>query len=188
MALRLLVGLGNPGPEYEGTRHNVGFRFVDRWVGGAGSSWRPFKGLGVFTKRDEVLVAKPTTYMNESGRFVRMFASFHNVVASDMLVVYDELSLPLGKIRLRRKGSSGGQKGMLSIIQHMGTEELPRLRIGIGPQSEGVDSADFVLGRFKPSEDRDLDAALGLAEDAVRVVVENGLEAAMNRFNPDSQA
>lgn len=184
MALKLVVGLGNPGPEYERTRHNVGFRLADRLVGEADSSWRDFKGLGVAAKRGEVWVVKPMTYMNESGQFVRAFAAYHNVSPSELLVVYDELALPLGKLRLRKKGSAGGQKGMLSILQHFGTEEIARLRIGIGPQPERMDSADFVLSRFRSAEEKELDAALDLAVDAVEAVRDKGLDAAMNRFNP----
>lgn len=184
MALRLVVGLGNPGPEYERTRHNVGFRFVDRLAGGADSFWKEFKGAGVFSKWGGIYLAKPMAYMNESGRFVRQFSAFHDVSISEMLVVYDELSLASGRIRLRKKGSSGGQKGMLSIIQHMGTEEIPRLRIGVGPQPDKMDSADFVLSRFRPAEEKAVDDALGLAEEAVRVVIESGIDAAMNIFNP----
>lgn len=184
MALRLVVGLGNPGSEYERTRHNVGFRLADRLVGGVDVFWKDFKGLGVYAKRGDVYVAKPMTFMNESGRFVQTFAAFHDVAVSEILVVYDEIALPLGKIRLRKKGSAGGQKGMLSILRHLGTEEVLRLRIGIGPQPERMDSADFVLSRFKPAEEKDLDAALGSAEDAVRVVAESGVDMAMNRFNP----
>ena len=184
MALRLIVGLGNPGSEYERTRHNVGFRLADRLAGKVDVHWQDFKGLGVHAKWGDVFVAKPMTYMNESGRFVRAFAAFHNIAVPDMLVVYDEISLPLGKIRLRKKGSAGGQKGMLSIIQHMGTEEISRLRIGIGPQPEAMDSADFVLSRLKPAEENDLNAALELSADAVKTVLESGVDLAMNRFNP----
>jgi PTH1 family peptidyl-tRNA hydrolase len=184
VALKLVVGLGNPGPEYERTRHNVGFRLADRLVGEADSSWRDFKGLGVAAKRGDLWVVKPMTYMNESGRFVRAFADYHEVGPADLLVVYDELALPLGKLRLRKKGSAGGQKGMLSILQHFATEELPRLRIGIGPQPERIDAANFVLSRFRAAEEKELDAALDLACDAVETVREKGLDAAMNRFNP----
>jgi len=184
VALKFVVGLGNPGPEYERTRHNVGFRLADRLVGEAGSPWRDFKGLGVAAKRGELWVAKPMTYMNESGRFVRAFADYHNVVPGDILVVYDELALPLGKIRLRKKGSAGGQKGMLSILHHFGTQEIPRLRIGIGPQPERMDSANFVLSRFRSAEEKDLDAALDLATDAIETLRDSGIDAAMNRFNP----
>ncbi|MFI5346263.1 MAG: aminoacyl-tRNA hydrolase [Elusimicrobiota bacterium] len=184
MALRLVVGLGNPGSEYERTRHNVGFRLVDRLVGGADPFWKDFKGLGVVSKWGDVWVAKPMTYMNESGQFVRQFADYHNIPVGDILAVYDELALPLGKVRLRKKGSAGGQKGMKSIINHFGTEEVSRLRIGIGPQPERMDAADFVLGRFKPAEEKDLEDGLARAEDAARTVLENGMDVAMNRFNP----
>lgn len=185
MALKLVVGLGNPGPEYEKTRHNVGFRLADRLVGEAVLSWRDFKGLGLVAKTsDSIWVAKPMTYMNLSGEFVQKFAAYHNIALEDILVVYDELAIPLGKIRLRKKGSSGGQKGMLSIIQHFGTENVSRLRIGIGPQPERMDSASFVLGRFNKAEEQALDGALSLASDAVGVVREAGIDAAMNRYNP----
>jgi PTH1 family peptidyl-tRNA hydrolase len=184
VALKLVVGLGNPGPEYERTRHNVGFRLADRLVGGADSSWRDFKGLGVAAKRGELWVVKPMTYMNESGRFVRAFADYHNAPASDILVVYDELALPLGKLRLRKQGSAGGQKGMLSILQHFGTQEIPRLRVGIGPQPERVKAEDFVLSRFRAAEENDLDAALDRAVEAVEAVHDVGMDLAMNRFNP----
>jgi PTH1 family peptidyl-tRNA hydrolase len=184
VALKLVVGLGNPGPEYERTRHNVGFRLADRLVGGADSSWRDFKGLGVAAKWGDVWVVKPMTYMNESGRFVRAFADYHNAGPSDLLVVYDELALPLGKLRLRLKGSAGGQKGMLSVLQHFGTQEIPRLRIGIGPQPERVRAEDFVLSRFRSAEEAELGDALDQAAAAVALAHADGIEKAMNRFNP----
>ena len=183
MALKLVVGLGNPGPEYEETRHNVGFRLADRLVGEA-EAFSNFKGLGVAAKNGDLWVIKPMTYMNESGQFVRAFADFHKIVPAEILPVYDELALPLGKLRLRLKGSSGGQKGMLSIIRHLGTEEIPRLRIGIGPQPERMDASAFVLGRFNKSEEKELDAVLDRAVQAVGVAVKNGVDMAMNRYNP----
>jgi PTH1 family peptidyl-tRNA hydrolase len=184
VGLRLVVGLGNPGPEYERTRHNIGFRLADRLVGEADSFWKDFKGLGVVAKWGGVWVGKPMTFMNESGRFVRAFADFHKIPAAETLVVYDEIALPLGKVRVRKRGSAGGQKGMLSILRHMGTEEVPRLRLGIGPQPERMDSADFVLARFKPAEADALEAALSTAADAAECVRADGLDAAMNRYNP----
>ncbi|MDD5303012.1 MAG: aminoacyl-tRNA hydrolase [Elusimicrobia bacterium] len=183
MALKLVVGLGNPGSEYEKTRHNVGFRLADRLVGEA-DSFSNFKGLGVAAKSGGLWVAKPMTYMNLSGEFVQKFASYHNIALEDILVAYDEMALPLGKIRLRVKGSAGGQKGMLSIIQHFGTESIARVRIGIGPQPERMDAAAFVLGRFNKSEELELEKALDLAIDAVRLAADSGVEAAMNRYNP----
>jgi PTH1 family peptidyl-tRNA hydrolase len=184
VALRLVVGLGNPGSEYERTRHNIGFRLVDRLVGEADPFWKDFKGLGVVAKWGEVWVAKPMTYMNESGQFVRAFAQYHNIAVPELLVVYDELALPLGKVRLRKKGSAGGQKGMKSILAHFGTEEVPRLRLGVGPQPERMDSADFVLSRFKSAEEADLEDGLSRGAEAVRLVQSDGIEAAMNKFNP----
>lgn len=183
MALKLVVGLGNPGPEYEKTRHNVGFRLADRLVGGA-EPFSNFKGLGVAAKAGGLWVAKPMTYMNLSGEFVQKFAAYHNIALEDMLIVYDEMALPLGKIRLRKNGSAGGQKGMKSIIQHFGTENVARLRIGIGPQPEKMDASAFVLGRFNKSEENELDAVLASAAEAVGVVRENGIDLAMNRYNP----
>ncbi|MDX6770578.1 MAG: aminoacyl-tRNA hydrolase [Elusimicrobiota bacterium] len=186
MALKLVVGLGNPGPEYEKTRHNVGFRLADRLVGGADSfsQGKNFKGLGMAVKRGDLWVAKPMTYMNLSGEFVKQFAAYHNIAVPEILVVYDELALPLGKIRLRLKGSAGGQKGMLSIIQHLGTDEVSRLRVGIGPQPERMDSADFVLGRFSGSEEEALAGALERAVEAVDLAREKGVVEAMNKYNP----
>jgi peptidyl-tRNA hydrolase, PTH1 family len=184
VALRLVVGLGNPGSEYERTRHNVGFRLVDRLVGEADLSWKDFKGLGVAAKWGDVWVAKPMTYMNESGQFVKTFAGYNNIPLPEILVVYDEISLPLSRIRLRKKGSAGGQKGMLSIIRHLGTEEVSRLRVGIGPQPEKMDSADFVLSRFRSAEEADLEKGMSDAEKAVCAVRDEGMDAAMNRFNP----
>lgn len=184
MVLKLVVGLGNPGPEYENTRHNVGFRLVDRLVGGADSFWKDFKGLGVAAKAGDLWVAKPMTYMNLSGEFVQKFAAYHNIALADILVVYDEMAINLGKLRLRKKGSAGGQKGMLSIIQHFGTEEIARLRIGIGPQPEKMDASAFVLGKFTKSQEDELETALDLAREAVGVVRETGIDAAMNKYNP----
>ncbi len=184
MALRLVVGLGNPGPEYERTRHNIGFRLADRLVGEADACWKDFKGLGVAARWGDAWVIKPMTFMNESGRFVRAFADYHQVPASEILVVYDEIALPLGKVRLRTKGSAGGQKGMLSILRHLGTDEVPRLRLGIGPQPERMDAADFVLAKFKPAEADALESTLSLAADAAAAVRSDGLDAAMNRYNP----
>lgn len=184
MALKLVVGLGNPGPEYEKTRHNVGFRLADRLVGEADSFWKDFKGLGVAAKVGDLWVAKPMTFMNLSGEFVQKFAAYHNIALEHILIAYDELALPLGKIRLRKNGSSGGQNGMKSIIQHFGTDNVSRIRIGIGPQPEKVSATNFVLGRFNKSEEIELDAVLDRAAEAVKDVAEKGIDVAMNRYNP----
>lgn len=184
MALKLVVGLGNPGPEYEKTRHNVGFRLADRMVGEADFSWKDFKGLGVATKAGSLWVAKPMTFMNLSGEFVQKFAAYHNIALEDILIVYDELAIPLGALRIRKNGSSGGQNGMKSIIQHFGTENVARLRIGIGPQPEKVNATNFVLGKFSKTEETVLDEVLSRAMEAVQSMVENNIDHAMNKYNP----
>jgi len=181
--LRLVVGLGNPGERYARTRHNVGFRFVEH-LAGADAAWKDFHGLGRVARVDSLWLAEPMTFMNESGRFVQSFANFYKILPGEILVCFDDIALPLGRLRIKRSGSSGGQKGMLSIIQTLGTQEIPRLRVGIGPQPEGWDSADFVLSRFAAAEDAEVERALKDGAEALRLIDTDGIEAAMNRFNP----
>lgn len=183
MALRLVVGLGNPGEEYSRTRHNVGFMLADRLVG-ADADWKWFEGdLGQWTRSpSSVFVLKPMTYMNLSGDCVQRFAAFYKIKPEEILVVTDDLALPLGRIRIRKDGSSGGQKGLKHILERMGTQAVPRLRIGIGPQPQFMDSAAFVLQRFKPSEE--IEPILDESVEAVRAIEEAGLDSAMNRYNP----
>ena len=184
--LKLVVGLGNPGTKYQGTRHNVGFEVIDRLAqGGARSSFsRKFDGLLAETEIDyrRVLLLKPETFMNLSGRSVGQALRFYKLGPADLLVVCDDLSLPLGKLRIRTAGSDGGQKGLRDIIAHLGTEQFTRLRIGIGERGE-VDAADYVLSRFRTAERPIIDDALILATQAVAVWVTQGTDAAMNRFN-----
>ena len=182
MALKLVVGLGNPGPEYEKTRHNVGFRLADRMVGEADLSWRDFKGLGLVAKtNDSIWVAKPMTFMNLSGEFVQKFAAYHNIALEDILIAYDEMALPLGKIRIRKNGSAGGQKGMLSIIQHFGTDKVARIHRWAPAGKD--DATDFVLGRFNKAKQRAGRRSAAAAE-AVGSIRENGIDRTMNRYNP----
>ncbi|MBI5209571.1 MAG: aminoacyl-tRNA hydrolase [Elusimicrobia bacterium] len=180
--MRLVVGLGNPGPRYARTRHNAGFRVVEA-LAGAESRWRDFRGLGRCVRREGVVVAEPLTYMNDSGSFVSALCRFHKVQAAELLVCFDDISLPLGRLRLKAAGSSGGQKGMESIIAHLGTAAIPRLRVGVGPLPPGWEATDFVLGRFAAAEETVFARAVLDAADAVRVALQDGLEAAMNRFN-----
>ncbi|RUL87599.1 aminoacyl-tRNA hydrolase [Tautonia sociabilis] len=184
---KLIVGLGNPGPKYEGTRHNVGFDVVDRLAqGGRPSSFsKKFDGLLAEAELDfhRVLLLKPQTFMNLSGRSVRQAVQFYKLTpADDLLVICDDISLPLGKLRIRPKGSDGGQKGLRDIIAQLGTPEFPRLRIGVGDPGP-ADAADYVLGRWRNTERPVIDDALIAATQAVAVWVSQGLEAAMNRFN-----
>jgi PTH1 family peptidyl-tRNA hydrolase len=183
---KLVVGLGNPGSKYEGTRHNIGFEAVDLLArGGAGASFAAkFDGLlaEVEIAFHRVLLLKPQTFMNLSGRSVRQVVQFYKIDLADLLVVCDDLSLPLGKLRLRPGGSDGGQKGLRDIAAQLGTDGYPRLRIGIGDRGP-IDASDFVLTRFRPAERPTIDDALITASQAVAVWVDRGIDEAMNRFN-----
>jgi peptidyl-tRNA hydrolase, PTH1 family len=185
-ALKLVVGLGNPGTKYHETRHNIGFELVDRLArGGRGAGFsRKFEGLIAEAEIDfrRVLLLKPETFMNLSGRSVGQAVRFYKLPLSEILVVCDDLSLPVGKLRIRPGGSDGGQKGLRDITAHLATDEFPRLRIGIGERND-VDAVDYVLSRFKSSERPIIDDALILASQAVAVWVTQGIEPAMNRFN-----
>lgn len=181
--LRLVVGLGNPGREYANTRHNIGFMLVERMAARAGAQFRlekPWKTE--WTRVDDLLLCKPLTYMNLSGEAVRQISQFYKIEPAETLVVLDDLALPLGKLRLRGAGSAGGHNGLRSIIQHLGTSDVPRLRFGIGASQPG-ETVNHVLGRFTPEEQEPVTEALERAEAAVRAVQGQGLAAAMNAFN-----
>lgn len=181
--LRLVVGLGNPGAEYAGTRHNAGFMVVERLAAAGRVAFRRERAWKCELARDgDLLLSKPLTYMNASGEAVRALADFFKIAPSEMLVVSDDLALPLGKLRLRPSGSAGGHNGLRSIAAHLGTQEIPRLRIGIGAAVRG-ETVDYVLGRFEEEERADFEAGLVRAEEAVRAVQQRGLAAAMNAFN-----
>jgi PTH1 family peptidyl-tRNA hydrolase len=172
---------------YQATRHNIGFEVVDRLAeGGSGVRFaRKFDGLLAETEIDfhRVLLLKPETFMNLSGRSVRQVVQFHKFdPTTDLLAICDDLSLPLGRLRLRSGGSDGGQKGLRDIAAQLGTEQFARLRIGIGDRG-AIDAADFVLSRFRAAERPIIDDALILATQAVAVWVTQGIAAAMNRFN-----
>ncbi len=184
--IKLVVGLGNPGTKYHGTRHNIGYELVDRLASGGSRAnfTNKFEGQLAETEIDyrRVLLLKPETFMNLSGRSVGQAVRFYKLPLSDVMVVCDDLSLPVGKIRLRPGGSDGGQKGLRDITAHLTTDQFPRLRIGIGENS-GIDAADYVLSRFKTSERDAIDDALILASQAVAVWVTQGIDTAMNRYN-----
>jgi len=183
---KLVVGLGNPGSKYEGTRHNIGFEVIDRLAeGGIGARFnRKFDALVAEIEIDfhRVSLLKPETFMNLSGRAVAQALRFYKLEPVDLLVICDDLSLPLGKLRIRGGGSDGGQKGLRDVTAHLGTETFARLRIGIGERGP-VDAADFVLSRFRGAERPIIDDTLILAAQAVAVWTTQGLAAAMNRFN-----
>jgi PTH1 family peptidyl-tRNA hydrolase len=188
---RLILGLGNPGGEYRGTRHNVGFRVVDELARRFGvpvdllecNSLAGRTGAG----EDEVLLAKPQTYMNRSGHAARCFVERYGLDPAAVLVVYDEVNLPLGKLRLRRSGSPAGHRGLESILEGLRTGEVPRLRLGVAPPADGrppsEDLADFVLSPFEPQELEEAEAMIRRAADACETWLREGPEAAMARHN-----
>lgn len=180
---RLIVGLGNPGKEYERTRHNVGFMVLDRLAARVGASWRKEKEWKAEVARhDGILFCKPTSFMNLSGKPVSTVAHFYKIAPGEMLVVYDDVALPVGKLRFRADGSAGGHNGIKSIVEHLGTQAVPRLRLGIGASDPG-EMVSHVLGRFSPAELPALEEGLASAVEAVEFAQTRGLQAAMNQFN-----
>ena len=187
LALRLVVGLGNPGARYARTRHNAGFRLVES-LAAQDSIWKDFRGLGLYAREGSLILAQPLTYMNESGKFVQAFGNFYKIKPPEILVCFDDVALPLGRLRLKASGSAGGQKGMQSIIESLGTQDIPRLRLGIGPQPPGLDSTHYVLSSFTAAEEKILSEVFESGSQAVRLAAQEGLAAAMNRFNPGKTA
>lgn len=187
MSYTLIAGLGNPGAQYEKTRHNAGFRVVDALAEKFGADFQSWQNTGVYAKvsvgGQEVLLAKPMTYMNLSGQLVSGLARFYKIPPEKMLICFDDMSLHVGDIRLRPSGSAGGQKGMKHIIEQLGTDKIARLRVGIGPKPDYFDAADFVLGKFTKDEEPILQTVISKATQAIEVYLQDGLEKAMNRFN-----
>jgi peptidyl-tRNA hydrolase, PTH1 family len=182
--MKAIIGLGNPGAEYAGTRHNLGFDVVDelarRWDVRL-RSWKSVAALGIASNRT-VLLAQPKTFMNASGIAVSRIAGFYRIDVADLLVVADDVNLPLGRLRLRRSGSAGGHNGLKSIIEQVG-DQFPRLRIGVGRGGAASDLVDHVLSTFERDE-RDLVTRMAaLAADAAVMFSESGIESAMNGFN-----
>lgn len=187
--MKVVVGLGNPGPRYEGTRHNVGFDVVAQLAQRhQADPWKEkFEALvsDIWLDGQKVLLVLPQTYMNRSGRCVGRLADFYQLDLQDLVIVCDDLNLDLGRLRWRGSGSSGGQKGLANIIVHLGTEAFPRQRIGIGRPPGRMDVVSFVLGRLRGEEKDILEHAVQRAADAVECWTRDGLPATMNRFNPD---
>jgi PTH1 family peptidyl-tRNA hydrolase len=183
----LIVGLGNPGAQYRYNRHNVGFMLADRLADRLGVKFTRLESKALVTKGEHegrrIVLAKPHTFMNLSGQSVGALVRFYKVPLSNLLVAYDDVDLPLGTVRMRPDGGSAGQKGMASIIERLGTQEIPRLRLGVGRPPGRMDAADYVLQDFPAGEKELLQATLDRAADAALVFVMEGLEAAMNRYN-----
>ena len=178
---RLIVGLGNPGREYRETRHNVGFMILDRLAARERSEFRTEKSWQAEVARTgDLLLCKPLTFMNLSGQSVRPLCQFYKIEPAKVLVILDDMALPLGKLRLRADGSAGGHNGLQSVIEHFGTQSIPRLRVGIG--AAPGEATGHVLGRFALEEKAALEQSLDRALEAIDCVREKGLEAAMNTY------
>lgn len=185
--IRLIAGLGNPGSEYSGTRHNVGFEIVDRLAAEWGLVWQHDKSWhALWAKGEKAILVKPTSYMNRSGEPVQAVARFYKIAPTEMLVVLDDMALPLGRLRLRPDGGTAGHNGLESVIVQFGTEEIPRLRVGIGaaPQEGAI---DYVLSRFFEEERPLVNDTIARAADAVKCAIDNGLLSAMNQFNKNPE-
>ena len=184
----LLVGLGNPGTQYENTRHNVGFLVADELAERQNAPIQrlKFKALTnlLTISGEKVLVMKPQTYMNLSGEAVGEAARFYKIPADHVVVISDDISLPGGKLRIRTGGSAGGHNGLKNIIQHLGTDQFPRIKVGVGaPGQAGYDVVDWVIGRPLGEDQKVLMEALDRAGDAAEVLISQGPDRAMNRFN-----
>lgn len=185
--MKLIVGLGNPGGKYRDTRHNVGFHVLDLLVQQSGGSIPRSRFQGEWTEArvggETCGLLCPHTYMNHSGRSVLEARDFYKIEPENLLVICDDFALPLGKLRVRSKGSAGGQKGLADILLRLGTEEIPRLRIGIGPVPEKWNPADFVLGKFTKEEVTLINESIRRSVEAVALWVRQGIQDCMNQFN-----
>lgn len=188
--MKIVVGLGNPGLKYEFTRHNIGFRIVDSLAQDIEVEFKKVKSYYSLISRGmvnnhKVMLVKPQTFMNLSGRAVSKAVSYYKIPIQDLLIVYDDLNLELGQIRIRKKGSAGGHKGIESIMQYLHSEEIPRLRIGIGSPlvNFNFDYVSYVLSNFNNEEKDKIGEVIQLSTDAIKTVIEDGFEKAMRKYN-----
>ena len=185
--IRFVIGLGNPGLEYRNTRHNIGFMVLkelrSRWDFGKAKRKFIAKCWQGMINDNEVLLAEPQTYMNRSGESVREIVNFYKPECSNIIIVMDDLALPIGQIRIRPSGSAGGHKGLRNILEVIGTDELTRMRVGIGQPPEGIDPIDYVLGKFNKEEKIIVSKSIKLAADAIEDWVKNGTTYVMNHYN-----
>ena len=188
--MKLIFGLGNPGKEYETTRHNMGFMTLDKLADKYGISIRngQLKGLSGSgaIEGQKVMLIKPQTYMNNSGECVRAYMDYYKVEPEDVIIIYDDIDLDPGQLRIKTKGTAGSHNGMKSVILHIGGTEFPRVRIGVGAKPEGWDLADYVLSDMK--KDNETAAGIERAVDAVRDILSSGIDAAMNKYNQKQNA
>ena len=184
----IIVGLGNPTREYAGTRHNIGFDTIIRLSDDNNipidfKKHKAICGKGIIAGQ-KVLLAMPQTYMNLSGESVRELVDYYKIdPEEELIVIYDDISLDVGQLRIRKKGSAGGHNGIKNIISHLGSDVFYRIKIGVGEKPKGWDLADYVLGRFKREEEPVIREALGEAAEACEVIMNDGIEAAMNQYN-----
>lgn len=186
--MKIIAGLGNPTKEYEGTRHNIGFSVIDKLADKYNISMNEKKHKAICGKGmiegEKVILLKPQTYMNLSGESIVDAVNFYKVdPEEDVIIIYDDIDLDVGKLRIRAKGSAGGHNGMKNIIAHLGTQVFPRIRVGVGAKPKDWDLADYVLGRFPKEELPEIEAGRETACEAVKIIVSQGVEAAMNRIN-----
>lgn len=184
----IIAGLGNPDRQYEGTRHNAGFDVIDRIadkynIAVDGKKHRAYIGKGIIAGQ-KVILAKPQTYMNLSGESIRSLADYYKIDGeNELLVIYDDISLDVGQLRIRAKGSAGGHNGMKSIISHLGTQVFPRIKVGVGEKPKGYDLADYVLGHFSKAEREMMEEGYHKAVHAAELIVSGQLNEAMNEYN-----
>lgn len=185
--MRIIVGLGNPTEKYQATRHNIGWDAITRIsddyrIPLNQKKHKAICGMG-YIEGEKVILVQPVTYMNLSGESVRELVDFYKVSAEDIIIIYDDIDLDVGQLRIRKKGSAGGHNGIKSIISNLGTDEFPRIRIGVGEKPKDWDLADYVLSRFKDEEEAAIRQALKDASDACRIIITSGMDAAMNKYN-----
>lgn len=190
--MRIIIGLGNPTEKYQATRHNIGWDAITRIsddyrIPLNQKKHKAICGMG-YIEGEKVILAQPVTYMNLSGESVRELVDYYKVSPEDIIVIYDDICLEVGQLRIRKKGSAGGHNGIKSIINHLGTEDFPRIRIGVGEKPKDWDLADYVLSRFKDEEQVAIREALKDASDACRMIITSGMDAAMNQYNKKKAA
>lgn len=187
MSIKLIIGLGNPGPQYKNTRHNIGFLILDRLAETLGVAFSKEKFKGTIAEaqvnRQKVLLLKPMTFMNKSGESAAQAARNRVNDPQEILTVYDDVDLPLGKIRIRKNGSAGTHNGMKSIVEYLGTTDIPRMRIGIGANTGAGDLSQHVLGKFHPDEFTTVNDLVEEAAEAVLAVLNTDIDSAMNEYN-----
>lgn len=183
----IIVGLGNPSREYEATRHNIGFDVITRLSDDFHISLNMKKHKAIcgtgYIEGQKVILAQPQTFMNLSGESVRQLVDFYKVPLENVIIIYDDITLDVGQLRVRSKGSAGGHNGIKSIISHLGSQEFSRIRVGVGNKPDGWDLADYVLGRFPKEEEPIVRFSLGRASDACKDLISKGMEYTMNQYN-----